>query len=521
MAELHTSCSSPLGPGTTEANQDKGKNPNGTVDILVLSGLDKNGRELCDVPPPGLADCVQCGTGSDDAEKLAQLTLEYMGTAGTVRVYDNDKVEADNLLFEGFLNPGDTFMIMASSIGEDSFSSKVGFYLNGTGDGNKIAEIHTSCSSPVIPGETTEANQPKGEDPNGMADFLVRAGTDRDGNTLAEDNPPVIEYSAVDGDPSTGRTAFIEVRITDDSGITSIDFREEGTNNLELVEEMFAPGATSAFLRYRIIDLLKQSRLAGSATDVCGNTLCPAGDMNEVPELTSELVVFDDETGNFQAADLPRPPGVFDRFGRLITVTDDTGLTKYETFARINSQVSVQPVDGCATRNGCDLNPPQDMISVVITTIDVNIPSGGEFGFFAADECNVFVFDPPAPSSTPGAQNGRTSAVGNGFLAACPAGVPDGTLAIADEVVEFGLEQNRPNPFGARSLVRFSMPEAGDVHLAVYDMLGRTVQVLADRAFDKGHHAVTLDAAQLPSGTYLYRLTTEHGTAVKQMTVVR
>ena len=524
VAELHTSCSSPLGPGTTEQNQEKGKDPNGMLDITVLGGRDSSGRALCDIPPPPPpgANCVECGTGEDDAEKLASLTLEYLGAPGFVRVYDNDDTDAENLLFAGDLDTGDTFTIMASAIDEDAFSSRVGFYLDGTDDSDKIAELHTSCSAEVIPDETTEANQSKGEDPNGMADFLVRAGVDRDGNPLCDDDPcpdagpPVITYSAVDmGDPHSGGMSFIEMRVTDDTGIQTVTFEEEGTDNLTLVESDFTPGATTAFFRFKIEDITEISRLRASATDVCGTTLCPAGEPNATPSLTSNLVVVDDETGDFQDAAIPRPqPNRWDRFARLIEATDDTGITKYETFARFNAFVFAQPDETCDADGGCALAPPQSDITVIIAADVVPGPTA-EFGLFVADECNVFVFDPPIAGT-----NARTSGA-HGSLTSCPGVAPDMALLSAGESFEFGLDQNRPNPFSDRSVISFTMPESGAVHLAVYDMLGRTVQVVAEGTFEAGQHSVALDAAQIPSGTYVYRLTSDHGTASRQMVITR
>ena len=44
------------------------------------------------------------------------------------------------------------------------------------------------------------------------------------------------------------------------------------------------------------------------------------------------------------------------------------------------------------------------------------------------------------------------------------------------------------------------------VRLTVYDVRGRSVAVLADRAFGAGEHTVLFDGRDLPSGVYFYRL---------------
>lgn len=70
----------------------------------------------------------------------------------------------------------------------------------------------------------------------------------------------------------------------------------------------------------------------------------------------------------------------------------------------------------------------------------------------------------------------------------------------------FQLEQNYPNPFNPRTTIQFALPEAVQARIAVYDALGREVAVLADAPFAPGQHTVQFDAANLPSGLYLYRL---------------
>jgi hypothetical protein len=59
----------------------------------------------------------------------------------------------------------------------------------------------------------------------------------------------------------------------------------------------------------------------------------------------------------------------------------------------------------------------------------------------------------------------------------------------------------------------FTLPEAGQVRLAVYDVLGREVARLVDGALSAGSHRVTFEAGNLPWGAYLYGL--EAGTFVQ------
>ncbi|HLT47525.1 MAG TPA: T9SS type A sorting domain-containing protein, partial [Rubricoccaceae bacterium] len=56
------------------------------------------------------------------------------------------------------------------------------------------------------------------------------------------------------------------------------------------------------------------------------------------------------------------------------------------------------------------------------------------------------------------------------------------------------------------------------VRLAVYDVLGREVAVLADGHRDAGTHRATLDASGLAAGTYVYRLTVGNEVQTGRMT---
>ena len=86
---------------------------------------------------------------------------------------------------------------------------------------------------------------------------------------------------------------------------------------------------------------------------------------------------------------------------------------------------------------------------------------------------------------------------------------------------EFALEQNRPNPLSTSAVIAYAVPETQRVHLVVYDLLGREIAVLADGVQEAGAYEVRFDAADLPAGTYFYRLTAGERVETKQMTVVR
>ena len=80
---------------------------------------------------------------------------------------------------------------------------------------------------------------------------------------------------------------------------------------------------------------------------------------------------------------------------------------------------------------------------------------------------------------------------------------------------------NYPNPFNPETAINYALPQAGHVRLAVYDMTGRAVRVLVDGVRSQGRHSVRFNAGNLPTGTYVYRLTANGETRVRKMTLLR
>ena len=83
------------------------------------------------------------------------------------------------------------------------------------------------------------------------------------------------------------------------------------------------------------------------------------------------------------------------------------------------------------------------------------------------------------------------------------------------------LAQNYPNPFRSETAIEYETAGPGRVRLSVFDVLGREVAVLVDAVEPAGTHRVRFDARALPSGLYVYRLTTASSTQARRMMVVR
>ena len=71
---------------------------------------------------------------------------------------------------------------------------------------------------------------------------------------------------------------------------------------------------------------------------------------------------------------------------------------------------------------------------------------------------------------------------------------------------DYALEAAYPNPFNPSATIRYALPEAADVRLVVYDVMGREVARLVEGKRPAGYHRMRFDGSRLASGLYLYRL---------------
>jgi hypothetical protein len=72
---------------------------------------------------------------------------------------------------------------------------------------------------------------------------------------------------------------------------------------------------------------------------------------------------------------------------------------------------------------------------------------------------------------------------------------------------EYHLSQNYPNPFNPTTTIDYYIKSAGLVTLKIYDMLGIEVASLVNEMKEAGSYSIEFNAANLPSGIYVYKLT--------------
>jgi hypothetical protein len=86
---------------------------------------------------------------------------------------------------------------------------------------------------------------------------------------------------------------------------------------------------------------------------------------------------------------------------------------------------------------------------------------------------------------------------------------------------EYKLYSCYPNPFNPSTTISFDLPEISEVCIDIYNIRGQIVKQVVNRRFQVGQHEVVVDASDLSSGIYIYKLTSDNYTAVERMTLLK
>ena len=99
-----------------------------------------------------------------------------------------------------------------------------------------------------------------------------------------------------------------------------------------------------------------------------------------------------------------------------------------------------------------------------------------------------------------------------------PVVVKDDLLQIP---MEYSLSHNYPNPFNPSTKISFVIPKSSFVIIKVFDVLGNELATLVNEVKPAGIYEVTWNAANLPSGVYLYQLKSRSYSATKKLLLLK
>lgn len=86
---------------------------------------------------------------------------------------------------------------------------------------------------------------------------------------------------------------------------------------------------------------------------------------------------------------------------------------------------------------------------------------------------------------------------------------------------EYELFQNYPNPFNPSTTIKFSLPEASEVSLRVYNTQGEKIALLLSANLEAGNYSYQWDAGNIPTGMYIYELSANKFVSVKKMILLK
>ncbi len=90
----------------------------------------------------------------------------------------------------------------------------------------------------------------------------------------------------------------------------------------------------------------------------------------------------------------------------------------------------------------------------------------------------------------------------------------------------YELYQNYPNPFNPITVIEYSLPEAGQVKIEIYNLAGQKVRTLVDSYLEAGRYKIYWDGTddsgmRVSSGIYIYRLVAGGSIVTRKMVLLK
>ncbi len=87
--------------------------------------------------------------------------------------------------------------------------------------------------------------------------------------------------------------------------------------------------------------------------------------------------------------------------------------------------------------------------------------------------------------------------------------------------LQYELSNNYPNPFNPTTTIRFTLQQAGNTKLQIFNVLGQLVKTLVNGYYQAGRYSLKVNASNWASGVYLYRIESGNFTQVKKMILLK
>lgn len=90
-----------------------------------------------------------------------------------------------------------------------------------------------------------------------------------------------------------------------------------------------------------------------------------------------------------------------------------------------------------------------------------------------------------------------------------------------DEILNYSLSENYPNPFNPSTIISYTIKDEGRVLLTIHNLLGELVAKLINETKPEGKYSIVFDANNLPNGIYFYKLTVNNFIAINKMILLK
>lgn len=129
----------------------------------------------------------------------------------------------------------------------------------------------------------------------------------------------------------------------------------------------------------------------------------------------------------------------------------------------------------------------------------------------------------PAIEYISGFEEPETDFYGNQFLEERSIGAVESgnPVSVRNYITNTHIElyQNYPNPCSYETTILYRLNKAGNIKIAVYDILGNEIETLEDGICSEGKHQIILNTERMNAGAYFYKLEQGNHSAIRTMII--
>ncbi len=118
-------------------------------------------------------------------------------------------------------------------------------------------------------------------------------------------------------------------------------------------------------------------------------------------------------------------------------------------------------------------------------------------------------------------ENGQSNFVAFDSAGGILTNEPGQTAVEEDAQSAFAVDQNSPNPFNPTTSISFTISEAGNATVDIYNVAGQKIDTLVNDFMDAGKHSVVWDASGFSNGVYFYTVKSGDFSKTMKMTLLK